>query len=277
MFGYLRPLKGELKVREYEQYKAYHCGLCHTLKKGYGLFGRFIINYDFTFLTIIFSSSNKSDCYLQKKCIASPFRKKCVFAFSPELEFISDLNVILFYWSLLDKTNDEKGIYPAAARIASLFLRRAYKKAASRQKKFDKKVEECITDLNILEKESCDSIDKTADTFARILQAVSEHEQDDKRKRILSQLFYHVGRWIYITDAYNDFERDIKSGRITALCSYPDVTILSPLDTRLLIAILSPCVAFIVKITFSGFGTENIFAASSRHSNAIFAASIAFL
>jgi hypothetical protein len=28
MFGYIEPLKCELKVHEFETYKAYYCGLC---------------------------------------------------------------------------------------------------------------------------------------------------------------------------------------------------------------------------------------------------------
>ena len=53
MFGYVRPLKGELKVKEHEQFKAAYCGLCNTLKKRYGFFSRFLLNYDFTFLAML--------------------------------------------------------------------------------------------------------------------------------------------------------------------------------------------------------------------------------
>ncbi len=33
MFGYIVVHKPELKVREYETYRASYCGLCHSLKK----------------------------------------------------------------------------------------------------------------------------------------------------------------------------------------------------------------------------------------------------
>ena len=36
MFGYVRPFKSELLVREYDQYKAAYCQLCRALREHYG-------------------------------------------------------------------------------------------------------------------------------------------------------------------------------------------------------------------------------------------------
>lgn len=33
MFGYVTPCKMELKIKEYEKFRAYYCGLCKTIKK----------------------------------------------------------------------------------------------------------------------------------------------------------------------------------------------------------------------------------------------------
>lgn len=49
MFGYVRPYKDEMKVREYEQYKGIYCGLCRALGKEYGIFTRLTLSYDCTF------------------------------------------------------------------------------------------------------------------------------------------------------------------------------------------------------------------------------------
>ena len=37
MFGYVRPYKPELKVKEYEMFRAAYCGLCWALKEKYGI------------------------------------------------------------------------------------------------------------------------------------------------------------------------------------------------------------------------------------------------
>ena len=46
MFGYVTPDKGEMKVREYECYRAVYCGLCMQLKADYGFVSRMLLNYD---------------------------------------------------------------------------------------------------------------------------------------------------------------------------------------------------------------------------------------
>ena len=46
MYGYVRPDKGELKVSEYELYRAAYCGLCHALKKRCGFGARMALSYD---------------------------------------------------------------------------------------------------------------------------------------------------------------------------------------------------------------------------------------
>ena len=49
MFGYVLVNKPELKIREFETYRSYYCGLCHALKERHGLAGRMTLNYDMTF------------------------------------------------------------------------------------------------------------------------------------------------------------------------------------------------------------------------------------
>ena len=53
MFGYVKAYKPELKVRDYEQYKAVYCSLCKTLGREYGLFARLTLSYDFTFAALL--------------------------------------------------------------------------------------------------------------------------------------------------------------------------------------------------------------------------------
>ena len=50
MFGYVKPDKSELRIKEYETYKAVYCALCKELGKRYGLMSRLTLNYDYTFL-----------------------------------------------------------------------------------------------------------------------------------------------------------------------------------------------------------------------------------
>ena len=44
MFGYVRPDAPELKIREFERFRACYCGLCHEMSRKYGTAARFILN-----------------------------------------------------------------------------------------------------------------------------------------------------------------------------------------------------------------------------------------
>ena len=71
--------------------------------------------------------------------------------------------------------------------------------------------------LAALERENCPSIDRPADTFARLLAGAAGEEPDPVRRRVLAQLLYHLGRWIYLTDAADDLAKDQRSGSYNPL------------------------------------------------------------
>ncbi len=207
MFGYIRPLKPELKVKDFEKFKACYCSLCHTLGKEYGFSARFILNFDFTFMTMLLWDADKPVSYTAKRCPMSPFRKKCMCCHSDSLSVSAGYSLILAWWKLKDSVKDDTFFKALLARLGMLFLRRAYKKAAKRYPEFDSVVRDQLEALSELENENCKSIDRAADSFATLLAAASK---GGTMERIYHQIFYHMGRWIYIIDAVNDIEEDIK-------------------------------------------------------------------
>lgn len=211
MFGYVRPLRGELKVKHFEQFKAVYCGLCHTLAGRYGPFARWILNYDFTFLAILLSPGAEPE-YQRLRCAANPMTKKCVCAGTDALGLAADDSMILFWWKLKDSISDSPFPKSAVSRLLSLFFFPAYRKAVRLRPEFDRQTSGCLRELKALEEERCDSLDKPADTFARILSSAASGVEDPKRRRPLEQLLYHLGRWIYIVDACDDLAGDLEQG-----------------------------------------------------------------
>ena len=55
MFGYVVINKPELKIKDYEAYQSYYCGLCRSLKKRHGFLGQMTLNYDMTMAVILLS------------------------------------------------------------------------------------------------------------------------------------------------------------------------------------------------------------------------------
>lgn len=212
MFGYVRPVRDELKCRDLDLYRATYCGLCRTMRRRCGMWAPMVLNFDFTFLAILLApvqGERLTDC---GRCHVPPFRRKCMCLSSPALELAADESVILAYWQLRDKIGDETFFRGLPARLSGVFLRCAYRKAVSRRPEFDRAVGEQIRRLHELESEKCSSLDRPADTFGTLLQSAVPKSGDEVRDRAMEQLLYHLGRWIYLIDARDDLEEDRKQG-----------------------------------------------------------------
>lgn len=211
MFGYVRPLRPELKCRDLDLYRATYCGLCRCLRRRYGLIAPMLLNFDFTFLALLLWEPEENFVPCRGRCHANLLRKLPMCPDSPALELAADESVILAWWKLRDSVQDEGFWRGLPARALSWALGPAYRKAARRVPEFDRTVQACLKELAALEREGCPSLDRTADTFARLLQAAAP--AGGERGRVLSQLLYHLGRWIYLADARDDFEADKLAGR----------------------------------------------------------------
>ncbi len=213
MFGYVRPLQSELKVRELDDYKAVYCGLCRTMGKRFGLLARMTLNYDFTFLAMVLAWGADPCTMEMRRCPVHPLSRRNMCENMPALIVAADESVILTYRKFLDDVADKSFLKGFPTRVLTWVFRPSYKKAARLRPEFDEKVTSCLRRISDLEKENCASIDYPADAFAQILQAAAPETGDTARDRALAQLLYHVGRWIYLVDAWDDLEEDIKKGR----------------------------------------------------------------
>ena len=225
MFGYIRPLQGELKVRELERFKACYCGLCHALGRKYGFAARFILSYELVFLSMLLSDENESLVIKRKRCVAGPLCGKKYCTSSKSLDVCAGYSVILTWWKLRDTISDETFLRSIPHRLASFFLRRSYKKAACEFPDFDNVVKEQLRKLADYEAEGDTSLDEAADKFSLILRAALIEGSSEQKQRILGEMLYHLGRWIYIVDAYDDIPKDVKYKRYNPiLLRYPSDT-----------------------------------------------------
>lgn len=211
MYGYVRPPMGMLPEEEIERFRRVYCGLCHTLGRRYGPAARFILNYDFTFLAI-FLSAPAEEKVCKARCLVSPVRRRSFQPPNAALELAADESVILAYWQLRDGVADHDWFHGLKYRSVSKILEPAYRTAASLRPEFDGKTRRQLELLGELEAERCPSIDRAADAFAALLAAAAQEADDPVRRRVLEQLLYHLGRWVYLVDAADDLKKDAASG-----------------------------------------------------------------
>ncbi len=210
MFGYVRPPQ-DLPEEERKRFARAYCGLCHTLGERYGTAARFILNYDFTFLAILLSGPEEGPTH-HGRCAAHPVHGRDRLESSPALALAADESVILAYWQARDGVEDHDWIHGLKYRGASAVLEGAYRKAAGTRPDFDRSTRLQLDLLARLEREKCPSMDRAADTFAVLLQGAAQVVDEPVRRRVLEQIFYHLGRWVYLVDAADDLKKDAASG-----------------------------------------------------------------
>ena len=220
MFGYIQPNREELKIKEFELYKAVYCSLCKVLGKNYGFFARITLSYDFTFLSLLKLSLNDGCNNIERKhCVYNPL-KKCNFLKESEndLDYTAAAAAILLYFKMLDNVSDEKGFKKIAFKFISLLYKPSYKKAKNKYPNLAQSVEEYIACQTELEKENCSNLDMIAEPTAKLLGNMLK-ELDKNQEKALYHMGYNMGKWIYLTDCLADIEEDHKNHKFNPLLS----------------------------------------------------------
>ena len=214
MFGYVKAYKPELRIKEFEFYKAVYCSLCRDLGKKYGLVSRFSLSYDFTFLALLSMSLECGDAPTsRKRCVCNPL-KKCNFLCSDCLPPMSAAAAqIMLYSKLNDNIADEGFLKATFYRVLKLFSKKGYKKACAEYPNLKMIFDEYIAAQNAVENSNLQDADKAADPTAKMLSKLFALCSPNGETRALERLGYCMGRWIYLLDAAADLKQDIKKGR----------------------------------------------------------------
>ncbi|MCB2292872.1 DUF5685 family protein [Clostridium algoriphilum] len=219
MFGYVTPCKMEMKIKDYETFKAYYCGLCNSIKNNFGNLPRLTLNYDMTFLAILLDSLSENKYNFKKfKCSIHPLRKRIMINNNEALDYAAFCNVTLAYYKLMDDAYDNKTI---KSKVLSIFLKNYLSKSKSSYTDVMKYTKEKLLLLNTLEARHVDiGIDELSHVFADLTGfIISFYYKEAAFKDDLYWLGYNLGKWIYIIDAYDDLEKDINSDSFNAINS----------------------------------------------------------
>lgn len=215
MFGYVKPHNPELRMRDYECYRAYYCGLCRAMGKCTGQCSRMTLSYDFVFLAAV-------RCYLageepqieKKRCLAHPFRRRKSVVRSPQLNYCADASALLSYQKCRDDRMDEHGWKKIRAVLMTILLSSAYRRAAKRHPQLDQSITRELKRLHEYETSAeAPCADHAAAIFGDLMRAVCSEELEGVPKKLAAEFGQTVGRWIYLTDAADDLADDRKKNR----------------------------------------------------------------
>ena len=224
MFGYVRPEKNELKLKEIRQYSSYYCALCDCLQKEFGWIYRLILSNDCTFLFICLNAvmDRSSLETIRSRCPGKPFRRKKSFVNVKALRFAAQINFYLFYRKIID------GIHDSPSKLKRLALRllltiitrkKGFKQLISEHPDMYSHAEQMFEQLNQNE-HSDSSFDVLTNQFGKIVACFVEcfcTAEKIPSMDALKSIFFNLAKWIYLADAFDDLEEDQRKNEFNLL------------------------------------------------------------
>ena len=222
MFGYIKPYMPELKMREYELYRALYCGLCRSMGRATGQTSRLSLNYDFVFLAIVRMLLEGTTPEVSKKrCIAHPVKPRTYVHDCKELSYSARAAAYLTGGKLEDDIADERGLKRLRALSLRPAVRHVLAKARRSSAEHELAIEGFVADklsvLSELEADATPSLDSCAEAFGELLAELFALGLEEKKARIAREVGRGIGRFIYVCDAADDFTDDVKKGRFNPI------------------------------------------------------------
>ena len=208
MFGYVVMNKPEIRFKDFDLYRSFYCGLCRELREKYGISGQITLTYDMTFVVVLLSAlyepptqKGTTRCVIHPVC-KQPVRKNAA------TEYGADMNVLLTYYKCMDDWEDEKKF---AALGYGKILQRKNNQLSYRYPEKAEKIRKLLEKLSQMEKAGETDIDKMSGCFGQIMEEIFAWKTD-VWEGSLRRMGFYLGKFIYILDAYDDVEKDVKNG-----------------------------------------------------------------
>ncbi|MCM1194405.1 MAG: DUF5685 family protein [Firmicutes bacterium] len=208
MFGYLDIEKETLQDGQRGLWQTFMCGLCMSTKQFYGNFPRAFISNDVNLFNVLFHSVTETDVAVeQKHCFSHPFKKRPILCTTGLTDSLAAANILLTYWNVYDDVVDGNG---TAKRTLLKSLKKAYSKAKNALPQLDETLSVRYDELRKYEQSDCNSLDRAAHSFALLSQQFCKIILGDRSSEHIETLCYNLGKWIYLIDALDDAEKDVK-------------------------------------------------------------------
>lgn len=213
MFGYININQNELTDENKKVYQAYYCGLCRRLKSNCGAKGQLLLNYDMTFLVVLLTGLYELENETSEiTCAMHPTKKQMVWK-NQATEYAADMNLLLAYYNLLDDWKDDKA-YVKKAFVK--MLDKDYTRIMSKYPRQAKAMEEYMQKNEEAEKRNESNLDAVAGLTGEMLGEIFCWREDEWSEELRTLGFY-MGKFIYLMDAYEDFDADLQKNEYNPL------------------------------------------------------------
>ena len=208
MFGYVRADTPYLYIKDDNLYRAMYCGVCKGISEVCGQSARMGLSYDVTFLSVLLHNLTGTDVKIEKShCLTHCIRSRQMAEVDELTRQLGALNTALVYFKYTDDIAD--GDHGRGRR---LWFKKGYRRVQKKYPEVARIVRENMQAQEKVEKNLTDSVDRAADATATMLAQFSDYALGEKRTEESYNLCYALGKWIYLIDALDDYDKDVKKG-----------------------------------------------------------------
>lgn len=213
MLGYVKAFKPEMKIKDYELYRGIYCSLCRALGRLYSPIAQLFLSYDFAFAAVLRLAAGDSGCsFSKKRCPYNPAKKCMICTGRKELDLCAHAVIITGFYKVKDNLHDGGIKSKLIASLIYPIIWMMHKKAARLAPEIEGIIGSSMKKQEEVEKKETVGIDEAAHNSAHALGMITVLGFADEKKNPLYNLGYMVGRYVYILDAADDIDSDIKNG-----------------------------------------------------------------
>ena len=216
MFGYVVINQEELKVKDYNRYRSFYCGLCRALEKRHGKKGQLTLSYDMTFAAVLLNGLYEMPLVAERHtCWVHPLKKHDML-FNDITDYVADMSILLAYYKLLDNWKDDRDVKSRAAGKALINEVRRIDRTWPRQ---SRKIRSAIQALSDLEAANEQDLDKVAGPTGEIIAEILTYREDEWSE-YLRRMGFYLGKFVYLMDGFEDLEKDRRKGHYNPWFAY---------------------------------------------------------
>lgn len=207
MFGYISIQKNSLSEADWQSYRSYYCGLCRALRQRFGTMYRLLLSYDLAFLALLLTALHEDDdshmCGTQR-CPLHPFSKTPCLS-NAYIDYAADMTVLLAYHKCRDQWLDEKSLL---SRAEAHLLHKSVLQLSQHYPRQAGAIEVYMREQQLAEQRNEEDLDTVANLTGQMLGELCAMQPIWREQ--LQEFGFRLGRFIYIMDAYEDIDKDIR-------------------------------------------------------------------
>ena len=208
MFGYVTVNQKELKIKDYDRYRSYYCGLCRVLGNRHGVASKLTLTYDMTFLTILLNGLYERPLRSERhRCMVHPAHSHDMLL-NEVTEYAADMGILLAYYKCLDDVRDEGSV---RAKAFAAKLRKNAEQVIGRYPRQAEAVRTNVQALAAAEDAGEYDLDRIAGYTGNLTAEIFVMQEDEWADELRTVGFY-LGKFIYLLDAFDDLDKDMKKG-----------------------------------------------------------------